>query len=480
MASAMLLTSCGGAGNVPTQIPVGTAAPAPAATDNTAAATAAPATDNTQAAATAAPAPAGPVTIRTTFGPGEMSDAQIKEFNDANNGAIKVEYVAADDTKLMAMIAAGNAPDIIRIMAVQQLPTYVTRGLCLNIQDYVDKSTVFKTDDFLDICGAYQWDGQKTGSGPIYGFVKDWSLDQMLEVNTTLLNAKGVATPDLNTPLTYSQVCDICSKVMTKNADGSLDVYGFAGWDPLFSIGNMLSLDLMFDQTPWSADYQTASINTDLNKDLLNKINDAVQKGYFDGGVVNPLPGDSTAMLVEGKLAILQMGYWVGGVIRTNDQAKDIMDDILLLPAMQYDGATKRVSPCAAATGAIMLKQTPNPDQAFKVMEWFFAGQPAIDRATSGWGIPAFKSLLADMPQDTNFDKQWYTAVMNEMQNADYIYVQYNPYINSSAVGGLFDKIINPVYSGTSTVDEALPELETQIQSLIQEGMDIAGVGAAQ
>ena len=54
--------------------------------------------------------------------------------------------------------------------------------------------------------------------------------------------------------------------------------------------------------------------------------------------------------------------------------------------------------------------------------------------------------------------------------------LQFNPYLNASAVNGLIDKIITPVYFGKDTPEKALPELEKQIKALISEGMDIAGV----
>ena len=81
------------------------------------------------------------------------------------------------------------------------------------------------------------------------------------------------------------------------------------------------------------------------------------------------------------------------------------------------------------------------------------------------------------MPQQTNFDKQTYEVLNDEIQhgNTDKV-LQFNPYLNASAVNGLIDKLITPIYFGKDTTDKALPELEKQTQALINEGMDIAGV----
>jgi multiple sugar transport system substrate-binding protein len=36
-------------------------------------------------------------------------------------------------------------------------------------------------------------------------------------------------------------------------------------------------------------------------------------------------------------------------------------------------------------------------------MEYYMAGKPAYDRATSGWGVPSVKKYLKDMPQGTPY-----------------------------------------------------------------------------
>ena len=103
-------------------------------------------------------APAGVVTIRTTIPPGELSEDQIKEF-ESENPNINVELVPADETKLMAMIAAGTAPDVIRISGVQQLPTYVMRGLALNLDPYFKNSKLIKQDDLLPVANIFKYNG---------------------------------------------------------------------------------------------------------------------------------------------------------------------------------------------------------------------------------------------------------------------------------------------------------------------------------
>lgn len=417
-------------------------------------------------ASTSEKAPAEAVTIRTTMPPGELSDDQIKEF-ESENPNINVELVPADETKLMAMIAAGTAPDVIRISGVQELPTYVTRGLALNLDPYFQNSKLIKQDDLLPVADIFKYNGSW------YGLLKDWSPDQTLYINKKIFEAAGVPIPDPKTPLTYSELLDMTQK-LTKIEDGKMIIEGMDG-DDLFSMTNVQMQLQQLGKSLWSSDMKKANINNDDVKNVLNRINQFVQaKAVYSP--INPAPNWTGGTFIDGQLAIAQFGYWYTGILRSDPKTKDLLDNYMLLPAPVVDGGA-RYSPVTGGTGAIILKQSKHPEEAFKFLEWYMAGKPADDRAKSGWGVPIFKSKLSLMPQQTNFDKQSYEVLNDEIQNGQTDEVlQFNPYLNASAVNGLIDKIITPIYFGKDTPEKALPELEKQIQALIDEGMDIAGV----
>jgi multiple sugar transport system substrate-binding protein len=411
-------------------------------------------------------APAGVITIRTTIQPGELSDIQIKEF-EKQNPNIHVELIPADETKLMAMIAAGTPPDVIRISGVQELPTYVTRGLALNLDPYFENSKLIKQDDLLPVTNIFKYNGSW------YGLPKDWSPDQTLFINKKLFEKAGVPIPDPKTPLTYSALLGIAQK-LTKIENGKVVTEGMDG-DDLFSMTNVQMQLQQLDKSLWSNDMKTVSMNNDDVKSILNRINQFVQsKAIYSP--INPAPAWTGATFIDGKLAIAQYGYWYSGMLRSDPKTKNHMNDFMLLPAPVVDGGT-RYSPVTGGTGAIILKQSKHPDEAFKFLEWYMAGKPADDRAKSGYGVPIFKSKLSLLPQQTNFDKQAYEVLNDEIQHGHTDKVlQFNPYLNASAVNGLIDKLITPIYFGKDTPENALPELEKQTQALISEGMDIAGV----
>lgn len=419
-----------------------------------------------ESASTTDKAAEGVITIRTTMPPGELSEDQIKQF-ESQYPNINVELVPADETKLMAMIAAGSAPDVIRISGVQELPTYVTRGLALNLDKYFENSELIKEDDLLPVANVFKYNGSW------YGLMKDWSPDQTLFINKKIFEAAGVPIPDPKTPLMYSELLGITQK-LTKIEDGKVIVEGMDG-DVLFSMTNVQSQLQQLGKSLWSDDMKKANINNDDLKNVLDRINQFVQaKSVYSP--INPAPNWTGGTFIDGQLAIAQYGYWYTGMLRNDSKTKDHLDDYMLLPAPVVDGGT-RYSPVTGGTGAIILKQSEHPDEAFKFLEWYMAGKPADDRAKSGWGVPIFKSKMSLMPQGTNFDKQTYEVLNDEIQNGQTDKVlEFNPYLNASAVNGLIDKLITPIYFGKDTPEKALPELEKQIQALIEEGMDIAGV----
>ena len=87
------------------------------------------------------------VTIKVAYSAEEMDgnskdiDEIFAEFYENNpNIKVVVDQVASNDSKLMAMIAANNAPDILRLTAVSDIPSVVSKGLLLPLDEYIEKS----------------------------------------------------------------------------------------------------------------------------------------------------------------------------------------------------------------------------------------------------------------------------------------------------------------------------------------------------
>ena len=197
---------------------------------------------------------------------------------------------------------------------------------------------------------------------------------------------------------------------------------------------------------------------------------DGVKGNYGPNQVNQDKAGWGGEVFLADKLAMFQSGYWFSGLLRGDEKAKTHLDDYMMIPAPIADGGT-RVSPTGSATGAIINKATKHPDEAWKVYEWFFGGKPAEDRAKSGWGVPAYKHLLAMIPQETAFDKQTYAVLQDELKYSGK-FIEMNPYLlNGDA---LLKKQLTPVYFGKATLDDAMNALNKDANKIIDEAKSVA------
>lgn len=431
-------------------------------------------TDNNTAGGTSASPAASanngaPVTVRFNMGDGEITKDQIKEFETANP-TIKIQREDVDTTKLAAQLATGEAPDIIRITGVNDLPSYVIRGIAMDLTKYIDTSTVIKKDDFVSAVNVYRFDGKVQGQGPIYGIPKDFSSDFTIWINKKLFATAGVPIPSETVPMTYSQLFETAKKLTIKNGD-TITQYGL-------SEGGKGEADL-----PFLMEYLLSKgvrLSTDDNgkidftkpevKQALQLWVDGVKGNYGPNLVNQDKAGWGGEVFLADKLAMYQTGYWFSGLLRGDEKAKTHLDDYVMLPAPVADGGT-RVSPTGSATGAIINKATKHPNEAWKVYEWFFGGKPAEDRAKSGWGVPAYKHLLAVIPQETAFDKKTYAVLQDELKYSGK-FIEMNPYLLNGDT--LLKKQLTPVYFGKATLDDAMIALNKDANKIIDEAKNVA------
>ncbi|MGG1634241.1 ABC transporter substrate-binding protein [Paenibacillus sp. NRS-1760] len=413
-----------------------------------------------------------PVVIRHTMYDSEFTSEMVAEFEKSHPN-IKVEIVSADYNKLMAMMAAGNGPDIIRTNSVTELPGYVLKGMALDLTTNFNQSSVFKTDDFLPVVNQFKYDTVTGlhGTGSLYGFPKDWSPDYTIYYNKKMFEAAGVPLPSSTEAMTWEELVELGQKLTVKNGK-KVSQYGLV----YFNGGTVANQDLLNLQllqqggSMFSSDFSTADLSTPQMKDLLQFWVDTAKSG------VGPSPLHQETdwggqLFVDNKAAIIIAGYWFSGFLKTNELTKDRLGEFGVAPAPVVEGG-KRISPTGAGTGAIIYKNTKHPKEAWEVFEWFFGGKPAEDRAKAGYGLPGTKTFAAMLPQSNEFDKMNYDFIQNELQYTDGS-LPYNPYLNYQAVNSIFDKYFTPVYFDKDTVDGATKKMTEELNTLITEGKQL-------
>lgn len=410
------------------------------------------------------------VTIK--FGIEDTQKDLFPEF-EKENPNIKLELVmtGSGTEKLMAMLAAGTAPDLIRVTGVTEVPSYAIKGIAMNLDPYFEKSEVFKSDDMLPICNVYRFDGTKSGQGSIYGLPKDWSQDTGMIINKKVFRDCGVEIPSDEQPLTYTQVFELGRQLTKFDGKGRITQLGL---DAGFSNGVVDYQTLLYQLESiglclFTDDMTKARFTDPEIKKLIQQWID-VKKEKVAGSPI--LDKSGLGGLADDKVAIENWGYWATGMYRDDSKTKDRLDtDFMLLPTPYPEGGNPAAA-CTYATGGIIYSKTEHPDEAWKVFEWFFGGKPAEERAKSGWGLPVLKHLMELVPQSTAFDKQAFRVI--EWENDHLVSIKVNPY--ASNLQGLMDKELTPVLFDKLDLDTALENLEKATNQMIEEGMQIAGV----
>jgi multiple sugar transport system substrate-binding protein len=135
-------------------------------------------------------------------------------------------------------------------------------------------------------------------------------------------------------------------------------------------------------------------------------------------------------------------------------------------PSPQY--GAKRISACYAGVGATIPTGAKNKEAAWKFMEYFETGMPAVDRATSGWGIPPLKSNVRLMPHALPAQKQILDSLNNELKYLEVL--RYSPYVDSLGLENAIHKYIVPVMQGHTSLTSGAQQLQDAVNKLISQG----------
>jgi multiple sugar transport system substrate-binding protein len=398
-------------------------------------------------------------TLTVMYASNELTKAYISEFEKLNSD-IAIKFIEFDQTRLNAMLVANTPPDFVRGTGIDS-PRNAAREIALNLDPYIEKSKVLKKDDFLPVQDLWRWDGKQVGQGPYYGLVKDWSQDGTLWANDTLFQQAGLSPLSETEPISYDEFLAIGHKLLKKSGS-KIQVYGI---DPQWAgATNIFQMILQQGGSVFSADLTQADFATPEAVKAL--------QWYVDYGQahVGPSPFDPDPngwdgpTYVASRLAVTQSGYWFGGQIATG--GNDVKSSARLVPAPQM--GSKRISACFSGTGAWIPANAKNKDAAWKFMEYFMAGTPAHDRAKGGWGVPALKSLLPEMPQQLPYQKQAYQTLQKEFQYLQVL--KGSPYAAFSGMNTIIDKYLQQAVKKQMSVSAAAQQITKDINALLAQG----------
>jgi len=406
----------------------------------------------------------GETTLTVMVGAQDLSEEQVAEF-EAANPDIKLNLILTDATRLNTMLASGNPPDIAVGGAVGSA-NINARGLATDLTPYLEQSEVLKESDLQPVNDSFRWDGTRSGQGPLYGIVKDWSQDATLWYNTALFDKAGVPYLSDTEATTYDELLEI-AKTLTVTEGGRTATYGL-GLEWAWSLyGPMSAMIMQQGEKLYSDDLTRIDFTTGAAQRAFQWYVDFAEAGVGPTSL-NPLPdGSDFSTFAAERMAITQDGYWFGG----NFAEGAALQTVRFAPAPVM--GDERANPAYTGQGWWIPEQAANKDAAWKLMEYYMAGPPAEARAKSGWGLPSLKSLIDDLPQDLPYQKQAYEVAQNELQYA--VPLPDSPYISLDLLNVTIDNYLQRAIKGELSVPDACAALTDELNKVLAQGKEQIG-----
>ena len=126
------------------------------------------------------------------------------------------------DTRMQAMIATGNPPDIWSHWGPSGFQDYVKRGLVADLTPFIQKDNFDLTDFEPSVLNTYKVDGKVMGLPML-------TTGSFIFYNKDLFDKAGVAYPTVNwddKTWTYDRFLELCKTLTRTSGDPRTDVYG--------------------------------------------------------------------------------------------------------------------------------------------------------------------------------------------------------------------------------------------------------------
>ncbi|MGE5528730.1 MAG: ABC transporter substrate-binding protein [Patescibacteria group bacterium] len=396
---------------------------------------------------------AGQVTVTVMYNNNEFSTDMAKQF-EAANPDIKLVMLETDTARYMAMSTAGNPPDIMRCNAAW-IPYLVAHKMVLDLTPSLKTAKHLKQNDFLPIVDTYRLKGR------LYGFVKDWSPTLIGYYNKDAFTEAGIPFPSPTAPYTYTQMAEIARKLQKTEGDRVIR-RGLAFWPG--DINAQLELTLVSTgQNLYNKDGTRIVLTTNPRVKEICKFFFDLAKEKVIPSPISPSETWEGSMFPGGRIGMIVYGYWYGAMA----EGEQLKGKVGVMAAPTWDPKLPRISPSHNIVGGFISSRTKHPREAFRVFDWFFGGPPAMDRAKSGWGVPAQKSLLPYMPNTTPFDKDRTANLNFEMKKVRIS--NSSPYILPDIYENSMRKNFELALKGEITFNQFLVNVENEVNKAIAD-----------
>ena len=367
----------------------------------------------------------------------------INRFNQDYAGTYHVNVITTNleeyDTKLNALIAANDTPDVFICNPGPNLTQYVEAGVAADLTDILTNQEADWYNSFSG--GIFE---KITYDGKIMAVPTNFAAACVF-YNTEIFEEAGAEVPT-----TYDELLDACEKIQA------------AGYTPIScSAGTPWCLSMvagyLCDRVA-GPDNLTKIANNEMawtdakHIEAGNKLKELSQ--YFQKSAAGDSNDQATAGLYNGEAAMLIQGSWAIAQINGNNPVFEEKCGVFQFPAV--DGGADPNRMIVKTDNLVMSSTTEHPEAVIALMKYFTDETAQKYTAEVGGKIPVVDGVEVDY---SKAPKQL-SYVQDILKNMTGTFGFYNESLDSVEAGDVFDNAMVDIFLGNCCSEEAFQKVQ--------------------
>ena len=367
----------------------------------------------------------------------------IERFNQQYEGKYHVTPITTNleeyDTKLNALIAAGDCPDVFICNPGPHLTTYVEGGAAADLTDILTNQEKDWYGNFTE--GIFE---RMTYDGKIYAVPTNFAA-ALVFYNTEIFEAAGAEVPT-----TYDEWLAACQKIQD------------AGYTPIScSAGTAWCLSMiagyLCDRAGGPDNLKNANEGTGNMWNDPSFINAGEKlvtlSQYFQSTAAGDSNDQATAAFYNGEAAMLVQGSWAIGQINGANPDFESKCGVFSFPAIEGGADPNRM--IVKTDNLVMSSTTKNQDACIALMKCFTDETAQKYTAEVGGKIP-----VIDVKYDESKAPAQLGYVMDILSKSTGTFGFYNESLASVEAGNCFDNAMVDLFLGSVTPEEAFATVQ--------------------
>lgn len=368
----------------------------------------------------------------------------IDRFNKDYAGTYRCNVITTNleeyDTKLNALIAAGNTPDLFTCNPGPNLTQYVDAGVAADLTDILTNQEKEWYESFSG--GIFE---RITYDGKIMAVPTNFAASCVF-YNTEIFEEVGVEAPT-----TYEELLAACQKIKE------------AGYSPIScSAGTAWCLSMVAgylcdrvggpDNLQKIEDHQMEWTDATFIE-AGNKLKELSQ--YFQPTAAGDSNDQATAAFYNGEAAMLIQGSWAIAQINGNNPDFESKCGVFQFPAVEGGADPNRM--IVKTDNLVMSSSTKNQDAVIALMKYFTDETAQKYTAEVGGKIPVVDGVEIDYSK-APAQLSYVQDILSTMTGT---FGFYNESLDSVEAGDVFDNAMVDIFLGNATSEEAFAKVQS-------------------